>query len=93
MLLLLWPEGRASRRGRRFVWTGIGALALGTFAVLLLQGPYAGGGLGFTLSTRFGQALVARLLLTLAFACSSHAHCATGGPGRSRSRCAWRASW
>lgn len=70
VLLLLWPEGPASQRGRRFFWVGIGALAGGTLAVLLLQGPYATGqlSLSFTLSTRFGQALLVRLLLTAAFA-------------------------
>ncbi len=70
VLLLLWPEGPRSPRGRRFLWTGIGMLAGGTFAVLLLQGPYATGSLSlsFTLSTRFGQALLLRLLLIGAFA-------------------------
>jgi copper transport protein len=70
VLLLLWPEGPASRRGRRFFWVGVGMLASGTVAVLLLQGPYATGqfSLSFTLSTRFGQALLVRLLLTVAFA-------------------------
>jgi copper transport protein len=70
VLLLLWPEGPASARGRRFLWTGIGLLGGGTFAVLLLQGPYATGelSLSFTLSTQFGQALLARLVLTVAFA-------------------------
>ncbi|HWK29723.1 MAG TPA: copper resistance protein CopC [Solirubrobacter sp.] len=68
VLVLLWPAGPASRRGRRFVWTGVGMLAGGTLAVLLLQGPYAGASLGFTLSTRFGQALAIRLVLTGVFA-------------------------
>jgi copper transport protein len=70
VLLLLWPEGPASQRGRRFLWVGIGMLAGGTLAVLMLQGPYATGqlSLSFTLSTRFGQALLVRLLLTAVFA-------------------------
>jgi copper transport protein len=70
VLLRLWPEGPASGRGRRFLWTGVGLLAGGTFAVLVLQGPYATGefSLSFTLSTWFGQALLARLVLTVAFA-------------------------
>jgi copper transport protein len=70
VLLLLWPEGPESRRGRRFFWAGVGMLVGGTVAVLLLQGPYATGrlSLSFTLSTRFGQALLVRLLLTAAFA-------------------------
>jgi len=75
VLVLLWP-GAASARGRRVIWVGAGASVVGTVAVLLLQGPYAAAeGLGgafkpslisFSLSTRFGHALVARLLLTLA---------------------------
>jgi copper transport protein len=78
LLLLLWPEGGASARGRRLLWGGIGALVAGTVVVLLLQGPYATGGslwgiftpslLSFSLSTRFGFALLARLALTVAFA-------------------------
>ena len=50
---------------------------LGTVAVLLLQGPYATGGslfdslkpslLSFSVSTHFGKALIARILLALAF--------------------------
>jgi copper transport protein len=70
VLLLLWPEGPTSQRGRRFFWAGIGMLAGGTLAVLLLQGPYATGqlSLSFTLSTQFGQALLVRLVLTAVFA-------------------------
>ena len=30
VLLLLWPEGPRNRRGRRFVWIGVGVLAGGT---------------------------------------------------------------
>jgi copper transport protein len=76
--LFLWPEGRASVRARRFLQVGLGALMTGSVALLLLQGPYATGGgaldafspalLEFSLSTRFGQALVVRILLTLALA-------------------------
>ncbi len=78
LLLVLWPEGRASARGRRVLWTGVGALLGGSLLVLLLQGPYASGGsLGgvfdpslwsFRLSTRFGHALVVRIVLGVAFA-------------------------
>ncbi len=78
VLFLLWPEGPASRRGRRFLQAGIGLLMGGTVVVLLLQGPYASSGslleafkpslLSFSISTHFGQALIARLLLGLAFA-------------------------
>jgi copper transport protein len=60
------------------LWGGIGALALGSLAVLLLQGPYASGGglarafspslISFSLSTRFGHALIARIVLAVAFA-------------------------
>lgn len=78
VLLFLWPEGPASARGRRFMQIGLGALMFGSVALLLLQGPYTTGGgllgalepslLEFSLSTRFGQGLVLRILLTLAFA-------------------------
>jgi len=78
LLLVLWPEGRASARGRRVLWTGVGALLGGSLLVLLLQGPYASGGsLGgvfdpslwsFSLSTRFGHALVVRIALGIVFA-------------------------
>jgi copper transport protein len=48
---------------------GLAVLIAGSVAVLLLQGPYAGGGgLSFTLGTRLGQALVARIALALLFA-------------------------
>ncbi|MDA0162372.1 copper resistance protein CopC [Solirubrobacter ginsenosidimutans] len=77
VLLFLWPQGRSSARGRTFLGAGLGALLLGTVAVLLLQGPYATGGslvdtfkpslLSFSVSTHFGQALIARILLALAF--------------------------
>ncbi|MFC7649119.1 copper resistance protein CopC [Streptosporangium lutulentum] len=73
---VLWPAGRADRRGRRIVWSGFAALTAGTVVVLLVQGPYAEGVpltevfdpdlLGATLSTRLGQALLARLLIVLA---------------------------
>ncbi len=75
-VVVLWPAGRGDRRGRRVVWSGFGALTVGTLAVLLVQGPYAAGTslagvfdpdlLGTTLSTRLGHALVARLVIVLA---------------------------
>jgi copper transport protein len=78
VVLLLWPEGGSSARGRRFLLLSLGALLAGTIALLLLQGPYTTGGgvldafkpslLSFSLSTRFGQALLVRIVLTLAFA-------------------------
>jgi copper transport protein len=53
---------------RRSLRGGLAVLVAGSLAVLLLQGPYAGGGgLSFTLGTRLGQALVARILLAFAF--------------------------
>jgi copper transport protein len=48
----------------------VGAVVLiaGSVVVLLLQGPYAGGGgLPFTLGTRLGHALVVRIVLAVAF--------------------------
>jgi copper transport protein len=78
VLFLLWPEGPANPRARRLLWTGIGALLAGSVAVLLLQGPYASGGslsglfspslISFSLSTRFGHALMVRIALAVAFA-------------------------
>jgi len=70
VLLLLGGE----RRGVRWVWTGAALLAGSTLVLLLLQGPYATGGsvldpslLWFSLKTRFGEALIVRLLLTAGF--------------------------
>ncbi|WP_028068093.1 copper resistance CopC/CopD family protein [Solirubrobacter soli] len=65
-------------RARRLLWGGVGALVFGSLVVLLMQGPYASGGsvldafdpssLSFSLGTRFGQAVLARIVLTVAFA-------------------------
>ncbi len=78
LLLALWPEGGANARARRLVWGGIGALLAGSVAVLLLQGPYASGGslpgvfspslVSFSLSTRFGHALIVRIVLAAGLA-------------------------
>ena len=78
LLLRVWPEGGRSRRARRLLASGFGALLVGTIGLLLLQGPYATAGslvdvfdrasLDFTLSTRFGRALAARVVLTAALA-------------------------
>lgn len=72
-LVLCWPRGAADRRVPRLLavgWTASLAAALG---VLVVQGAYAGelplgsaldgSVLSGTLGTRFGQAVVARLLL------------------------------
>lgn len=72
-LVLCWPSGAGDRRAFRLLalgWTGSLAAALG---VLIVQGAYAGelplgraldgGVLSATLGTRFGQAVLARLLL------------------------------
>jgi copper transport protein len=98
LLFLLWPEGAASRRGRRLLWTGVGALLAGTVAVLLLQGPYASGGslsklfspslLSFSLSTRFGVALLVRIALTVAFAALIARALRRGKPDRALVRAA-----
>lgn len=70
VLLLLGGDCRGAR------WVAAGAALLGgaTVVLLLLQGPYATGGslldpslLWFSIKTRFGEALIARLLLTAAF--------------------------
>jgi len=67
VLLLLGGD----RRGVRWVRTGAVLLGGATLVLLLLQGPYATGGsifdpslLWFSIKTRFGEALIARLLLT-----------------------------
>jgi copper transport protein len=75
VLLLLGPA--VSARGRQFLAVSVGALMLGSVALLLLQGPYTTGGslldafkpslLKFSLSTDFGLALLARIVLTLVF--------------------------
>jgi copper transport protein len=75
VVFALWPGGASDVRGRQLVWAGVGMLLLGTVIVLLMQGPYASGGsltgafssLSFSLGTRFGHALVARLVLAVAF--------------------------
>jgi copper transport protein len=74
VVFALWPGGAANARGRQLVWGGVGVLVLGSLVVLLMQGPYASGGsiadafsqLGFSLDTRFGHAIVARVVLALA---------------------------
>jgi copper transport protein len=75
-LVWCWPAGWRSRRARRLVVGGVGALIVGTLLALLLKGPYdEGTGLGSmtdgsllrqVLSTTYGQALDARLLLIAA---------------------------
>ncbi len=75
VVFVLWPGGPASSRGRQVVWGGVGALLAGSVVVLLMQGPYATGGsvtdafssLSFNLGTRFGHAIVARIVLAVAF--------------------------
>jgi copper transport protein len=76
--VLLLAAGSPGTRARQFLAVSVGALMLGSVALLLLQGPYTTGGgvlgafkpslLRFSLSTDFGLALVARIVLTLAFA-------------------------
>jgi copper transport protein len=70
VLMLLWPN-RLSRRGpRRLVWVGLGLIAVGTVAGLLLQAPYAtgdsltqvtGSDLRDALQSQFGTVNVLRL--------------------------------
>ena len=84
-------RARRARAGGGSCRSALGALMFGSVALLLLQGPYTTGGglldafkpslLEFSLSTRFGQALVVRLLLTLAFAVVGRAR-----PRQGRSR-------
>jgi copper transport protein len=75
VVFALWPGGSANVRGRQLVWGGVGALLAGSVVALLMQGPYASGGpvtdafssLSFSLGTRFGHAIVARIVLAVAF--------------------------
>jgi len=75
VVFALWPPDAAPRPARNLVWAGVALLLAGSLAVLLMQGPYASGGsitdafstLSFSLGTRFGHALVARIVLTLVF--------------------------
>jgi copper transport protein len=73
--LALWPPARHTKGARRVVRVGWLATFLGTFVGLLVYGPYAEGLgigevfssslLGDTLSVRFGQVWLARLVLLL----------------------------
>lgn len=75
VVFALWPAGPAPRAARKLVWGGVGLLLASSLVVLLMQGPYASGGsitdvfstLSFSLGTRFGHALVARIVLALVF--------------------------
>ena len=75
VVFALWPSDAAPRPARKLVWGGVGLLLAGSLVVLLMQGPYASGGsitdafstLSFSLGTRFGHALVARIVLALVF--------------------------
>ncbi len=75
VVFALWPGGASNARGRQLVWAGVGLLLSGSIVVLLMQGPYASGGpitdafsaLSFSLGTRFGHAIVARIVLAVAF--------------------------
>ena len=79
LLLLLWPDGRRSRRGRRLLWAGIwraaggharGAAAAGALRRRRLRWPACSkpSMLSFSLATRFGHALIMRLVLAATFA-------------------------
>jgi copper transport protein len=75
VVFALWPSDAAPRPARKLVWAGVGLLLAGSVVVLLMQGPYASGGsitdafstLSFSLGTRFGHALVARIVLASVF--------------------------
>ena len=91
MLLLLWPEGAASVRGRRFLQVGLGALMAGTVALLLLQGPYTTGG---SLLGRVQAVAAVVLALDAVRAGAAGADRADAGvrAGSSRAGCAGRCS-
>ena len=72
-LILCWPGGASDRRAFRLLAIGWSASLAAAIGVLVVQGAYAGelplgsaldsSVLSGTLATRFGQAVVARLLL------------------------------
>ncbi len=43
LVLAAWPQGRADRRARQIVWTGLGVATLAALGELVLQGPYTAG--------------------------------------------------
>src|SRR5262249_19468003 len=73
--VLVWAPARASRRTRRWVWAGWGATLVASVVGFLAYGPYAAGlplGDAFqsglideTLHTRFGEIVLARIVLLL----------------------------
>src|SRR5262245_5917595 len=77
VVFALWPGGATDARARWLVWGGVALLLAGSVIVLLMQGPYASGGsltnafdpssLSFSLGTRFGHAIVAGIVLAVAF--------------------------
>jgi copper transport protein len=77
-LVLCWPTGWTDPTTRRLLWTGIGATVTSTVLGLVLQGAYATGTglagllhpglLADTADTRFGHALLLRLVLLLTVA-------------------------
>ena len=75
ILLGLWPRRLSSGGPRRLAWAGWGLLMVGTFDVLVLQQPYAEGnkisaitlsGIGDTIDSTVGRALLARIGLLVA---------------------------
>ena len=89
---LLWPWALTRRRVHRLAWTGWATLLLGTAAAFFLQGPRAGNqgwgavlslhGAGATLTSTFGQELLARaaLLILVVPLLTRRAHQALTGP-------------
>ena len=77
-LLLCWPQGRASKVSRRTLQVGWLLAFVGALGTLLLEGPYgAGDTLAHTFDgslidgvshTRYGEALLARVVLLVAAA-------------------------
>lgn len=71
LVVLLWPEGRRSRRASRIAWTGWSGSVATSLAAIVAQGAYAGGVSFVTaaspevvrsvLSTRFGTAAALRI--------------------------------
>ena len=89
-LVVLWPGGLRSRSARTVVWSGWGAAAVGSVALLFLQGLYTSGlglsdlfgtaPLSATLGDRYGQLVLVRLVALLLAVPLLRSVFAGGGP-------------
>ncbi|MGN6753675.1 MAG: copper resistance CopC/CopD family protein [Intrasporangium sp.] len=78
LVIVLWPNGMHDRRACRLVWAGLGALAVASVVIFLVQAPYAEARplshalspdlLAQTAGTRLGIAVLVRLALVAVLA-------------------------